>query len=199
MTEVRSTQDLTVKGVSLQVTDLLHLECATCGARVETPDQMDHNAALIRTAFLRERDQTKRRKGLLSGEEIRALRERFHLTQKIAAELFGGGPVAFAKYEADEVVQSQSMDRLLRLCGQAPANLVRLATLAKIDLPQKTRQAVNALRRTAQAKASDRLSEVLIGLPATNDQWGNIQPMTSYDRQDLPEQAHALIQEALAA
>lgn len=53
--------------------------------------------------------------GLLTGIEICALREKYKLTQSQAAKLFGGGPVAFSKYENDDVSQSESMDTLLRL------------------------------------------------------------------------------------
>lgn len=53
--------------------------------------------------------------GLLTGIEICALREKYKLTQAQAAKLFGGGPVAFSKYENDDVSQSESMDTLLRL------------------------------------------------------------------------------------
>jgi HTH-type transcriptional regulator/antitoxin MqsA len=53
--------------------------------------------------------------GLLTGEEITALRKHYRLTQAQAAKLFGGGPVAFSKYENDDVAQSESMDTLLRL------------------------------------------------------------------------------------
>ena len=53
--------------------------------------------------------------GLLTGTEIRALREKYNLTQGQAAKLFGGGPVAFSKYENDDVAQSEPMDKLLRL------------------------------------------------------------------------------------
>lgn len=53
--------------------------------------------------------------GLLTGEEITALRKLYKLTQGQAALLFGGGPVAFSKYENDDVMQSESMDTLLRL------------------------------------------------------------------------------------
>lgn len=53
--------------------------------------------------------------GLLNGAEILALRKQYHLTQDQAAKLFGGGPVAFSKYENDDVSQSESMDSLLRL------------------------------------------------------------------------------------
>ncbi len=53
--------------------------------------------------------------GLLTGEEITALRKQYQLTQEQAARLFGGGPVAFSKYENDDVSQSEAMDTLLRL------------------------------------------------------------------------------------
>jgi HTH-type transcriptional regulator / antitoxin MqsA len=53
--------------------------------------------------------------GLLTGAEITALRTQYKLTQAEAARLFGGGPVAFSKYENDDVAQSEAMDTLLRL------------------------------------------------------------------------------------
>lgn len=57
--------------------------------------------------------------GLLTGEEITALRKQYNLTQAQAANLFGGGPVAFSKYENDDVMQSEAMDTLLRLVRQS--------------------------------------------------------------------------------
>jgi len=53
--------------------------------------------------------------GLLSGAEIAALRQQCGITQSQAARLFGGGPVAFSKYENDDVAQSEAMDNLLRV------------------------------------------------------------------------------------
>jgi HTH-type transcriptional regulator / antitoxin MqsA len=53
--------------------------------------------------------------GLLTGDEIAALRKQYKLTQEQAARLFGGGPVAFSKYENDDVMQSEAMDGLLRV------------------------------------------------------------------------------------
>lgn len=58
--------------------------------------------------------------GLLTGEEITALRKQYKLTQAQAAKLFGGGPVAFSKYENDDVAQSDAMDTLLRLVRRSP-------------------------------------------------------------------------------
>ena len=59
--------------------------------------------------------------GLLTGDEITALRKQYQLTQAQAAKLFGGGPVAFSKYENDDVAQSEAMDTLLRLVRRSPA------------------------------------------------------------------------------
>lgn len=59
--------------------------------------------------------------GLLTGAEIVALRKKYRLTQDQAAKLFGGGPVAFSKYENDDVSQSESMDSLLRLVRRSEA------------------------------------------------------------------------------
>jgi HTH-type transcriptional regulator/antitoxin MqsA len=59
--------------------------------------------------------------GLLTGDEIRALRDKYKLTQGQAAKLFGGGPVAFSKYENDDVAHSEAMDTLLRLVRRCEA------------------------------------------------------------------------------
>lgn len=53
--------------------------------------------------------------GLLAAADILALRRRYGLNQQQAAKLFGGGPVAFSKYENDDVAHSEAMDKLLRL------------------------------------------------------------------------------------
>lgn len=67
--------------------------------------------------------------GLLTGEEIRAIRDKYRLTQTQAAQLFGGGPVAFSKYENDDVAHSEAMDSLLRLVKQSEDAFWELATL----------------------------------------------------------------------
>lgn len=89
-------------------------ECDVCGTVSHTKHQERFNRRQ-RAGFRRTVE------GLLTGNEITALRARHGLTQKVAADLFGGGPVAFSKYEAHDVAQSQSMDRLLRLYDEVPA------------------------------------------------------------------------------
>ncbi|MCW8354879.1 type II toxin-antitoxin system MqsA family antitoxin, partial [Marinomonas pontica] len=54
------------------------------------------------------------------------LRKTWGLSQEQAAKVFGGGPVAFSKYEKDDVMQSDSMDRLLRMAEAFPMMLEKL-------------------------------------------------------------------------
>ncbi len=76
--------------------------------------------------------------GLLLGEQIKGFRENYSISQNVAAKLFGGGEVAFSKYEADDISHNVSMDRLLRLCIEAPENLVRLSAIAGVPLAERT-------------------------------------------------------------
>ena len=55
---------------------------------------------------------------LLKTSEIKRIRNKIHLTQKEAADLFGGGVRAFHKYETGENSQNKPLDILLRLIDQ---------------------------------------------------------------------------------
>lgn len=95
------------KGLSTQL-PVYMLACDHCGS--ETAGAAETKKS--RRALIAWRKQVD---GLLTGAQIIALRQQLRLTQSQAARLFGGGPVAFSKYENDDVAQSESMDTLLRL------------------------------------------------------------------------------------
>jgi len=82
--------------------------CSKCGAEAILPDQIRRNDCRVRDAW-------RKADGMLTGEEIVALRAQLGLTQQQAAQYFGGGMNAFSKYERAEVVQSAAMDKLMRL------------------------------------------------------------------------------------
>lgn len=82
--------------------------CDTCGSESAGVVESRANKRAV-MAFRKAVD------GLLTGDEICAIRDKYKLKQGQAARLFGGGPVAFSKYENDDVAQSESMDTLLRL------------------------------------------------------------------------------------
>lgn len=118
--------------------------CDTCGSEQASPAQLRENKrALIRCQ--------KRVDGLLPGEAIAQLLEDWRITQAQAASIFGGGSVAFSKYKHDDVKQSESMDKLLRLAAAIPAALAWLAKRAGesiADHDQSVRMAV--IKLTAQ-------------------------------------------------
>jgi len=64
--------------------------------------------------------------GLLTSDEIRHIRKRLKLTQKQAAEIFGGGPNAFSRYERGEATPIRSTVNLLRLLEKHPEQLQEL-------------------------------------------------------------------------
>lgn len=64
------------------------------------------------------------------GCEIERMRVGAGLTQRRAAELFGGGPVAFSKYENDDLVPDEAMNKLLRLAIAHPDIVRRLEELS---------------------------------------------------------------------
>lgn len=99
-----------------QTTELdLHFSlCDACGSEQADAIQTRLNKRLM-IAFKKQVD------ALLTGAEVRALREKLGLNQAEAAQVFGGGPVAFSKYESDDVAQSEAMDKLLRLAAELPA------------------------------------------------------------------------------
>lgn len=115
--------------------DLHYSTCDYCGSDIAEDADTKQNKRLM-IAFKKEVD------GLLSGAEIRRFRESFCLKQDVCAELFGGGAVAFSRYENDEVMQSSQMDRLLRLCIVSPMNISRLAAMAGVRLSPETTKAI---------------------------------------------------------
>lgn len=102
---------------------LLMAECDACGVEQAGSNEARANKRAM-MVFRKQVD------GLLSGIEIRVLRERLELKQAEAARIFGGGPVAFSKYENDDVAQSESMDKLLRVAAAVPEAFYWLATAA---------------------------------------------------------------------
>jgi HTH-type transcriptional regulator/antitoxin MqsA len=97
--------------------------CDVCGSeQANAVDVRNNKRAML--AFKKEVD------GLLSGAEIAAIRKQYGISQKQAAAIFGGGPVAFSKYEADDVTQSEPMNNSLRLCRAQLNSFIWLADKA---------------------------------------------------------------------
>lgn len=103
-----------------------YAECDACGSeQAGTTEARFNKRAMV--AF------KKQVQGLLTGSQVRELRKRWGLSQDEAAKVFGGGPVAFSKYEADDVMQSDAMDKLLRMADDIPVALSKLMANAGVQ------------------------------------------------------------------
>lgn len=87
--------------------------CDTCGSDFAGEEEARANKRAM-ISFHKEVD------GVLAGSAIKAIRHKHEITQQQAAMLFGGGAVAFSKYENDDIVQNTSMNRLLRVADEVP-------------------------------------------------------------------------------
>lgn len=119
--------EVVCEGAKLEVPGMEYSVCTACGADPVLPSQAKRNQ-------LRVAEARREHMGLLSGEQIRAVRDKLALSQARAAELFGGGANAFSKYERGETLQSVAMDRLLRLVAANPWLLGFLAHPEKLTI-----------------------------------------------------------------
>ncbi len=104
--------DFIRNGQSFSV-DVEHSVCCQCGYEVIFAEQIKRNDCVLRDAW-------RKIDGLLTANEIVALRKKLDLTQQDAAKVFGGGVNAFSKYERSEVIQSVAMDKLMRSALDVP-------------------------------------------------------------------------------
>jgi HTH-type transcriptional regulator/antitoxin MqsA len=107
LTDSKCLNSVEYKGTTADINNYFSV-CNACGSEQANAKQLRNNKRAM-VGFKKQVD------GLLTGMEVRLIREQLKITQAQASMIFGGGPVAFAKYEADDVTQSEAMDKLLRL------------------------------------------------------------------------------------
>lgn len=116
MTERRSALKLPVNGDDVSVPSALHLRCPKCDEvvlRFSDSRRLQEDAIAI----------YRRKHGLLSADEIRAIRERFGLTQSELAHLLHLGANTISRWESGRNVQTEAMEMLLRLVRDLPGSL----------------------------------------------------------------------------
>ena len=103
----------------IPVPDVEMCECASCGKRFFTPDQ-------VKVVLLAVKRRARVKAGLLAPEEIVAIRKKLGLSQSELERLFGLGAKVVTRWETGRVVQSKMADVALRLLALDPGNLKRL-------------------------------------------------------------------------
>jgi putative zinc finger/helix-turn-helix YgiT family protein len=116
MLERRATLRLPVNGEEVAVPGAAHLRCPKCHEvvlRFQDAKRLQEDAI---AAYRKLHD-------LLSADDIRALRERFALSQADLARLLRLGANTISRWEAGRNVQTASMDMLLRLLRDLPGGI----------------------------------------------------------------------------
>jgi HTH-type transcriptional regulator/antitoxin MqsA len=123
MKEARGTLRLPVNGEPVAVPHSPHLRCPKCSEvvlRLEDARRLNEDAIAL----------YRRQQGLLSAADIRALRDRFGLTQGELARLLHLGLNTVSRWESGRNAQTGAMDMLLRLLRDVPGSLEYLRGLA---------------------------------------------------------------------
>jgi putative zinc finger/helix-turn-helix YgiT family protein len=116
MVERRGRLLFPVNGEEITVASAVHLKCPKCHEVVLRPQdarRLGQDAIMI----------YRRKHGLLSADQIRAIREHFDLTQADFARLLRLGGNTLSRWEAGRNVQTESMDTLLRLIRDVPGTI----------------------------------------------------------------------------
>jgi putative zinc finger/helix-turn-helix YgiT family protein len=115
MAERRSTLKMPVNGEETSVPSTLHLRCPKCDEvvlRFTDARRLQEDAIAIH----------RKKHGLLSADEIRALRQRFGLTRGELARLLHLGANTISRWESGRNVQTEAMELLLRLLRDLPGS-----------------------------------------------------------------------------
>lgn len=164
-----------INGQTISV-PLQYSTCDHCGADLTNADQARANKRAMVAA-------EKQAFGLLAGTAIREFRKLHQISQADAAQLFGGGKVGFSRYENDDIVQSQSMDSLLRLCMQQPTTLIRLARMRGIHLAASADRGIHASAHLQILQIAPMIQKILDDAMA-QDRKAKAQPASNDLKQD---------------
>jgi len=116
------------------------LHCSMCKEALVSEE---HDSATLAGAY----GIYRKRHGLLTPQEIRAIRESYGLSQRSIAKLLGWGEITVHRYESG-AIQDAAHDSLLRLL-QEPSNLLALLENAADRLPEPT---IESLKQRVQAR-----------------------------------------------
>ena len=123
MKEARGRLNVPINGEKIAVPSASHLRCPRCGEivlRFQEAKRLHEDACEI----------YRRRHGLLSADELRAIRRRFDLTQANLARLLRLGANTVSRWESGRNVQTAAMDVLLRLIKDLPGSIEYLRSRA---------------------------------------------------------------------
>lgn len=141
---VQDVRDLphTYKGRGVMIPSVAGLYCPRCNESVHTEEESKHfNDTML--AFNKEINAT-----AVDPAFISETRKALKLGQKEAAELFGGGPNAFSRYENGKTSPPMALVQLFKILSKHPELLDELRTKVESTPPSRKR-----LQRKSRAHA----------------------------------------------
>jgi len=137
----RDRRSTTIRYRGLSVTfEMPGWYCEGSGQSIHTGDDMKTSDRMLN----RLKSQSE---GLLSPDEIRRIRKKLSLSQVSAGELIGGGPRAFQKYEAGDLLPSRAVSSALALLDNAPNGLRILEARARPNADHSPSRGIHVTRR----------------------------------------------------
>jgi HTH-type transcriptional regulator/antitoxin MqsA len=136
----RDAVSIELRGETVRVDGVEHGRCRGCGEvylTLEVASQVQGEAAR----------RLRRARGLLSPDEIRAIRATLHVSQAGLERLLGTGPKTVVRWEKGTVFQSATADRLLRLLAARPELASLLAQVDARDTAGAPRARAESPRR----------------------------------------------------
>ena len=110
------------EGIALTIPDVAGWFCAAC-------DELEFDSPESARSFFEQVTELKQQRRSMQAAELHAIRKRLKLTQRQAAELFGGGANAFSEYERGITRPARSTVMLLHLLDHHPELLQELRSL----------------------------------------------------------------------
>lgn len=110
------TQTFEYKGENTTIPNYVTYACTKCDEAIVDNTTLKESGKILKD-FQRKVD------GLLTGQQIKAIRIKLGLTQDQLADIVGGGLKSLARYESGHVCQSKGMDNLLRILDAYPETL----------------------------------------------------------------------------
>lgn len=123
--------------------------------------------------FLIRQDAFRKQAGLLTSEEIKAIRQSYHLSQKDFAQILGLGKIDIVRYETKAVQTRSINDTILRAKEEPLWFAKKFSLFANKLTPEKRAEVLNAIENYAGSKDAQSLlfarSIELTYLPLLND------------------------------
>lgn len=140
-----ATETVAVRGVKLRV-PVMRCTCEECHEELDVPSVSEENLRVAYEAY-------KKKMGLMTGDEIKELREKYHISASALSQLIGAGEKTITRYE-NGAIQDTIYDTILKLITVPQIYEELLEMNTKTIEKQIFEKSYTALRKTVAQQFS---------------------------------------------